>query len=143
MEPDNCLSAARPISTGPSLNFFFTQCRDFNPKLTFLPSHPSHLVHRSKIDEKIQPLPFGFHTSLHDHTKGILKHVGCLLLGVACGTITAGTLSLIWSPFADPNSFEFRDSDDDFDGADDVKTKKMSYIAVPAANTLTVVKEVV
>ncbi|THG18690.1 hypothetical protein TEA_022499 [Camellia sinensis var. sinensis] len=67
------------------------------------------------------------------------------MLGVACGAITAGTAGtryLIWSLFADPNSFEFRDSEDDFDGADDVNPKKMGYIAVPAADTPAAVKEV-
>ncbi|KAL7192771.1 hypothetical protein ACSBR2_024566 [Camellia fascicularis] len=136
-------SPENPSSTGPSLTFFFTQSRDFDPKLTFLPSHPSHMVHRSKIDEETRPLPLGFHASLHDRTKGILRDVGSLLLGVACGAITAGTLYLIWSLFADPNSFEFRDSDDDFDGADDVNPKKMGYIVVPAADTPPAVKGVV
>ncbi|KAI8003686.1 hypothetical protein LOK49_LG08G02152 [Camellia lanceoleosa] len=134
-------SPQNPTSTNPSLTFFFTQSRDFNPKLTFLPFHPSPLVHRSKINEEIRPLPLGFHASLHDQTKDILKDVGSLLLSIACGAIIAGTLYLIWSLFANPNSFEFCDSDDDFDGADDVNLKKIGYITVPAIDTPAMVKE--
>ncbi len=68
----------------------------------------------------------------------IMSIVGALLFGVGCGALTAATMYLIWSLFS-PRRFDFGDSDDEFDDADedDASPKKMGYVAIPAAGAVT------
>jgi len=94
--------------------------------------------------EKVE-LPFspGF-SSFKDRTKDILNVVASLLLGAACGALTAGTMYLIWSLFnhrdGSYRSLDGSSSDDDaVDHDDDIfNPKKKGYVAIPPAPAKTV-----
>lgn len=81
-------------------------------------------------------------SSLKDRTKDILSVVASLLLGAACGALTAGTMYLIWSLYNHRHEGYYRsldgfssDDDDDDDNDDDIfNPKKNGYVAIPAAS---------
>lgn len=78
-------------------------------------------------------------SSLRERTKDILSVVVALLFGVGCGALTAATMYLAWSLFAN----RFYDSrygspysdDDEDDDDEDVNPKKMGYVKIPAADS--------
>ena len=114
----------------------FTEIRQFSPRrpLIFL-DHPilpsmddreQHLIHEPK--RRVLPFEYDF-SSLRDRTKDILSVVVALLFGVGCGSLTAVTMYLVWSLFANRhdsrNSYEEFSDVDDHD--DDLSPKKMGY----------------
>ncbi|XP_028798074.1 uncharacterized protein LOC114753557 [Neltuma alba] len=88
------------------------------------------------------PVPFGFSSydfsSLRDRTKDILSVVVALLFGVGCGALTAATMYLVWSLFANRYEFgsydDYVDEDDNDDGVE--SPKKMGYVKIPAAESV-------
>ncbi|XP_059450617.1 uncharacterized protein LOC132181426 [Corylus avellana] len=130
-----------------------TEISRFNPRPVHDRSFPSEIFlfparHEAPRDQ-IEPsglnkyLPsssydFDF-SSLRERTKDILSVVVALLLGVGCGALTAATMYLAWSLFAN----RFYDSrygspysdDDEDDDDDDANPKKMGYVKIPAADS--------
>ncbi|KAG6724239.1 hypothetical protein I3842_03G249700 [Carya illinoinensis] len=80
------------------------------------------------------------YSSLWDRTKDILSVVVALLFGVGCGALTAATMYLAWSLFSN-RFYDFRygspySDDDEDDHDDDVNTKKLGYVKIPAADSV-------
>ncbi|KAK7276161.1 hypothetical protein RIF29_17295 [Crotalaria pallida] len=141
-----------PSSSSSSATFAtFTEIRSFVP-LHISPVKPS-FSDRIFVDLPVdnnnaveidhhRRAPFGFSpndiSSLRDRTKDILSVVVALLFGVGCGALTAATMYLAWSMFA--NRFEEHGSPydyflDDNNNDDDEKmsAKKIGYEKIPDA----------
>lgn len=82
-------------------------------------------------------------SSLRDRTKDILSVVVALLFGVGCGALTAATMYLAWSLFADPRHGGDDDDDyyDGFASDEDFSPKKVGYVKIPAAVVAVSAKE--
>lgn len=119
----------------------FTEIRQFSPHrpLIFLdrPIFPA-MDDQPLIEEPPRRLShFGYDfSSLRDRTKDIFSVVVALLFGVGCGSLTAVTMYLVWSLFA--NRHDSRNSYEEFsddDARDDLSPKKMGYEKIPAKET--------
>ncbi|KAG7949355.1 hypothetical protein I3843_13G057900, partial [Carya illinoinensis] len=136
-----------------------TEIGRFSPRPTLDRAFPSEIfvfpVNDEVQDRPIErdDMPFGLgykkslssssnydYSSLRDRTKDILSVVVALLFGVGCGALTATTMYLAWSLFS--NCFyDFRygspySDDDEDDHDDDVNTKKLGYVKIPAADSV-------
>lgn len=127
------------------------QDRGFPSEIFLFPAHPE--ARGDQIDREDARLPSGLKkylssssydfdfSSLRERTRDILSVVVALLFGVGCGALTAATMYLAWSLFA--NRFydhrygsPYSDDDDDDDEDDDVNPKKMGYVKIPAAESV-------
>ncbi|GMH07838.1 hypothetical protein Nepgr_009678 [Nepenthes gracilis] len=116
------------------------QSRDSDPKPEeqplFLEERPRFFFDKTEVDRPNPKfLPFGV-SSLHDRTMDILNVVASLLLGAACGALTAGIMYFIWSLFVNRQGDSYRSLDDfSSDDDDDIfnPKKPAGYVAIPAA----------
>ncbi|XP_019456811.1 PREDICTED: uncharacterized protein LOC109357352 [Lupinus angustifolius] len=139
----------------------FTEIRSFIPVYisSVKPSFSGQIfVDRAQEDNAVEfdhhrRVPFGFSandfSSLRNRTKDILSVVVALLFGVGCGALTAATMYLVFSIFANrgedyssPYDGFFDDTDEKIESPKKIgyekieSTKKIGYEMIPAKESV-------